>query len=91
MSNDTSDDLSEVERAVRQAQRHASAPAIMKKVANENDWGALAELAAEIETTAREEAQDRDLGRHATVGALYMVVDRLGEEGIRQAEGDDDE
>lgn len=79
----------DIEKTIERADRHAHAPAVIKKAANNQDHDDLGEICSEIEKTVREESTDRDVGKHAGIACLYMVVDRLAELGER-SETDED-
>jgi hypothetical protein len=58
-------------------QRQNIAPTLVEQVREEEDHEDLARVCAEVETTVRNESKDRDLGKHAGIAALYLVIDRL--------------
>lgn len=62
---------------IEMLQQQQVAPQLLEKVSEEEDTEALAEVCAEVETTLREECQDRGLSKHAGQAACFMVVNRL--------------
>lgn len=66
-----------LEDHLRLLEQQEVAPVLLEKVADANDHDDLADVCAAVETTVREECQDRDLGKHAGIACLYMVVNRL--------------
>lgn len=78
----------EVVVLVERMGRHTLAPAIVSKAAEEEDHDDLAEIAAAVEQTVREESLERDVGRHGGIAVLYMVIDRLAE--LDQEDEDDE-
>jgi len=76
----------EIQDHIQMVQQQQVAPALIEKVAEQEDTGELAEVCAELEATVREACQDRGLSKHAGVAACYMVVNRLA----NPEEGGDD-
>lgn len=91
MTDDTLPEGTQVAQAIKDAERHAKAPALMKKVANENDHERLAAACVDVDIAARDAAVEHDLNRHAIIAVLYMAINRFAEEDQQQPQEDDDE
>ena len=66
-----------IEDHIQMVQQQSIAPQLLKKVSEEEDTDALAEVCGEVEATLRKECQERGLSKHAGQAACYMVVNRL--------------
>lgn len=70
-----------VSRRIRMIEQENVSPALLDQVTEENDTEALAEVMAQVRVTVQEECEQRDLGKHAGIACLYMVIDHLADGG----------
>lgn len=68
-----------IEDHIEMVEQQQVAPALLEKVADEEDTDALAEVCAEVESTLRAECKSHGLSKHAGQAACYMVVNRLAD------------
>lgn len=73
--------MSDLSEHIKRMERHAHAPMLISKVADDEDTQDVAEVAAELAVELREKCQERGLGKHAGQAICYMIVDKLSEEG----------
>lgn len=68
---------------IRMIQQQQVAPALVERVAENEDIEAVAEVCAKVHVTVQEECQKRGLSKHAGQAACYMVVNELAEDDRR--------